>query len=295
MSAKTILTCDDLHQLLCNALTESGFSTENAEALARQTVLAEMLGQRSVGVAHVFDYTDGIAAGRIDGEAVPTVSRPMPAAICVDGHGGLPQTGFDRAFERVVETAQQFGVCVLLQRNATLCGSLGTYVLRLAEVGLVGFAAANGSPLLAGSGSTRPVFCTNPMAFAAPRTGAPPLLIDQASSATAYVNIREAAERGEDIPAGWALDRDDRPTTDPKAALDGALLAFGGARGANIALIVEILAAQTERLEHDHGVYIPGSLKGGKRREAATAGVEIDGLAIARLRAMAAGGRRAGS
>jgi (2R)-3-sulfolactate dehydrogenase (NADP+) len=68
-------------------------------------------------------------------------------------------------------------------------------------------------------------------------------VIDQASGATAYVTVRERAERGESLPPGWAIDARGEPTTDAAAALRGALLAFGGARGANIALMVEVLAA----------------------------------------------------
>ncbi len=239
----TTVTSGELHELLFAALTASGFSAENAGALARQTVLAEELGQQSVGVAHVFDYVDGLAAGRLDGEAEPAIAKPAPTMIHVDGNGGLPQTGFDLAFDNLVSSARELGMCVLLQKNATLCGSLGTFGLRVAEAGLVCLAATNGSPLLAGSGSTRAVFCTNPMAFAAPQADCPPLLIDQSSSATAYVNIRQAAERDENIPLGWSIDKHGNPTTDPRAALEGTLLAFGGARGANIALMVEVLAA----------------------------------------------------
>ena len=69
------------------------------------------------------------------------------------------------------------------------------------------------------------------------------LLIDQASSATAFVSIRQSAREGRPIPEGWALDSEGNPTTDPARALGGALLAFGGARGANLALMVEVLAA----------------------------------------------------
>ncbi|MGI9475140.1 MAG: Ldh family oxidoreductase, partial [Hyphomicrobiaceae bacterium] len=92
-------------------------------------------------------------------------------------------------------------------------------------------------------GATQSVYCTNPIAFAAPAGSAAPLLIDQSCSATAYVNIRAAAERGDPIPTGWAIDRHGNPTTDPNAAMDGAMVAFGGPRGANLALMVEILAA----------------------------------------------------
>ena len=236
------LTTDDLNKLLMGALTAQGFSDESALALTRQTILCEELGQHSVGVAHVFDYIDGLIDGRVDGQAVPKVSRPAPTMIHVDASQGLPQTGFDQVFDDLVATARDLGMCVFAQKNATLCGSLGTFALRVAEAGLVSFAATNGSPLLAGSGATKAVYCTNPMAFSAPRTGGSPLLIDQSSSATAYVNIRSAAESGKDIPSGWALDKDGKPTTDPKAALEGTLLTYGGFRGANIALMVEVLA-----------------------------------------------------
>ena len=239
----TTMTTDTLHDLLMVALTAQGFSPESALALTNQTTLCEQLGQQSVGVAHVFDYTDGLAAGRIDGKAVPEISHPAPTMTHVDGNGGLPQTGFDLAFDDFVTATRELGVHVFLQKNTTSCGSLGTFAWRLAEAGLVSFAATNGSPLLAGSGSTKAVFCTNPMAFSAPQADGPPLLVDQSSSATAYVNIRAANERGEKIPLGWALDKDGQPTTDPKAALEGTMLSFGGARGANIALMVDVLSA----------------------------------------------------
>lgn len=237
-----ILTSDALYTLLVSALRAKGFSAENAEALGRQTVLAEQLGQTSVGVAHVFDYINSIDNGRINGKAIPTVARPAPTMIHVDGNGGLAQTGFDHAFDDLVSGAHELGICVFLQKNTMLCGSLGTFALRIANAGLISIAATNGSPLLAGSGSTKPVYCTNPLAFSAPLSDKPPLLIDQSSSATAYVNIRNAAEQGDDIPLGWAIDKHGKPTTDARAALEGTLLAFGGARGANMALMVEVLA-----------------------------------------------------
>ena len=91
-------------------------------------------------------------------------------------------------------------------------------------------------------GATRSVVGTNPLAFAIPRPGKPPVVIDQASSATAYVNIRRAAEARESIPPGWALGPDGEQTQDAVAALRGTLLPFGGHRGGNIALLVEVLA-----------------------------------------------------
>jgi (2R)-3-sulfolactate dehydrogenase (NADP+) len=68
-------------------------------------------------------------------------------------------------------------------------------------------------------------------------------VIDQASSAAAFVAVRQRAESGEPLPPGWAIDENGVETMDAHAAMRGALLTSGGSRGANIALMVEVLAA----------------------------------------------------
>ncbi len=214
-----------------------------AASLAEATVSAEACGQASVGFRHLVDYLASFREGRIDGSADPVVSFPAPALVQVDARGGVAQLGFDRAFAELCERAKTYGVAIFAQRNSYTTGELGYYVRRLAAAELVAFAATNGPPLMAPPGVKRPVYCTNPLAFAAPAGDGPALALDQASSATAFVNIREAAERGDAIPEGWAVDANGEPTTDPAEALRGALLTFGGARGANIALMVEVMAA----------------------------------------------------
>ncbi|SMH29207.1 Ldh family oxidoreductase [Mesorhizobium australicum] len=233
----------EAERLCIDAAIAAGASAPAAESIARAAVAAEAEGQLSVGLAHFIDYLDALEAGRIDGTAAPLISRPAPAVILSDAGGGTAHLGFDMAFDDLVAAAESFGVAIFSQRNAYTAGALGYFVGRLAERGLVGLAATSGPALLAGSGTTKPVFCTNPIAFAAPLEGTGLLVIDQASSATAFVNIRAAAERGDTIPEGWALGPDGKPTSDPSQAMKGALLAFGGERGANIALMVEVLAA----------------------------------------------------
>jgi (2R)-3-sulfolactate dehydrogenase (NADP+) len=229
---------------LCEqAARAAGAAEETAAALARSVVAAEAKGIGSVGLSHFLDYLDALESGRMDGRAEPLITRPSLAVYACDAQGGAAHTGFDRTFVELAKAARIFGVAVFVQRNAFTCGELGYFTGRLAADGLVAFAATNGPALLAGSGSTKPVYCTNPMSFAAPVEGGAPLVIDQSSSATAFVSIRKAAEEGREIPAGWALDSAGHPTTDPAAAMKGALLAFGGNRGANIALMVEVLAA----------------------------------------------------
>lgn len=238
-----MLTIDNAKALARQACISVGASRANANALADATVAAERHGRSAVGFRHLLDYLQAYSAGRINGTAEPEISFPAPALIQVDAMGGIAHLGFDLTIDELITRSSTFGLAALALHNSYTTGELGYYVRRLAEAGLVAFAATNSPALMASGRSTGAVFGTNPLAFAAPGENTPPLLIDQASSATAFVKLRQFAEQGEAIPAGWAIDAEGRPTTDAGEAIRGALLAFGGARGANIALMIEILAA----------------------------------------------------
>lgn len=238
-----ILSLDEALALCVKAAKAAGAREETARAIALAAVDAEAEGQPNVGLSHFIDYIDSLEAGRIDGQAQPVISKAAPAIFLSDARGGAAHTGFDQAFDDLVATARLLGLALFSQRNAYTAGSLGYYGTRLAEHGLASIAATNGPALITGAGATRPIYCTNPLAFVAPVAGGPPLVIDQSSSATAFVSVRQAAAEGRELPEGWALDSEGRPTTDPAAAMRGALLTFGGSRGANIALMVDVLAA----------------------------------------------------
>ena len=107
---------------------------------------------------------------------------------------------------------------------------------------MVAFAFTSSICFMAPAGGIRPLYGTNPMAFAWPREGGPPLVFDQSSSMSARGEIMMRKRDGEALPEGWAIDAEGRPTTDPDAALAGAQLPFGGYKGAAIAMMVELLA-----------------------------------------------------
>lgn len=236
------LTLEEALRLCVDAALRLGASEATALSLARSSVAAEARGKPNLGLFHFVDYLEAIASGRIDGKVEPVLSRPAPAIILSDARKGAAHPGFDRAFDDLAGAARDFGLALFAQRSSYTCGALGYFTERLAGKGLAAFAATNGPPLMAGSGGTKPVFCTNPLAFSAPSDSGI-VTIDQASSATAFLNIRKAARAGRPIPQGWSVDAEGNPTTDAAAAMKGALLAFGGERGANIALMVEILSA----------------------------------------------------
>ncbi len=238
----TAVTRSDLAERCRAALARVGVADRDARILADATAEAEAFGNRATGVAHLFDYLDGFTRGRITLTSQPEVRRVAPAMIDADAAGGLAQTAFTDAFGELLEATRAAGLGALWIRNSFTCGELGYYARRFAAEGFLAVASANSPALMSLGGAPKPILGTNPLAYAIPRPGRWPVVIDQASSSTAFVNVRRAAEAGQPIPVGWALGPDGTETQDAALALQGTLLPFGGYRGGNIALLVETLA-----------------------------------------------------
>ncbi len=234
---------DELRRLVAAALERSNTAPANAAAVAAALVAAEIDGQKGHGLSRVPGYAAQARSGKVDGRAVPRVLRVRPGAVVVDAADGFAFPAIDLAITELAAIAPEQGVAAAAIRHSHHFGVAGRHAERLAERGLVALVLGNSPQAIAPWGGTRAVFGTNPIAFAAPRRSNPPLVIDLSLSKVARGRIMVAAQKGEAIPAGWALDRDGRPTTDAKAALDGAMLPMGDAKGAALALMVEILAA----------------------------------------------------
>lgn len=239
-----VLTVEQAIDLASRALVASGAKQEVAGSVARAVVDAHARGRTNVGFEHLPYYCNALRRGAINGIAEPTVVPVKPGWMHADAHSGFTHHAFDCALDEFTSMAQHQGVAVLTIRNTYTCGELGYFPIRLARRGFAAIAVTNAGPAaVAPSGAGHPVFSTNPIAYAFPRDGSPPLVVDQSSSACTLVDVRAAKERGEPIPGDWALDRDGRLTKDPGEALQGTFKPFGGYKGSNIALLVELLAA----------------------------------------------------
>jgi len=192
-------------------------------------------------VTHLFDYLDALRSGRLNGAARPRIHRDRAAVISVSADDGLAQLGFRAALPELAAAARANGIAVLSINDAFTVGELGYYTFEVARLGLIAMAGANSPAVMSLYGAPAPLTGTNPFSFALPAQPAP-RLIDQASSPAAWVRIRDAAAAGEPIPEGWALDANGAATTDAAAALLGPLLPFGGLKGSNIALVIELLS-----------------------------------------------------
>lgn len=242
MSTTVTLQVDEAERLVAAALVTNDVGASNAASVARALVLAEMDGQKGHGLSRVESYAAQARAGKVEGHAVPTAEQRRPGALLVDAGHGFAYPAIDLALTLLPIMARANGISAAAITASHHFGVAGHHVERLVDAGLVGLAVGNTPKAMAAPGGRQAVLGTNPIAFAAPRAGGPPLVIDLALSEVARGKILTAAQAGTPIPAGWATDADGRPTTDAKAALAGTLLPIGGAKGAALALMVETLA-----------------------------------------------------
>ncbi len=231
------LSPEELHQALEVHFLRLGLPQEGAKACADILLEAELEGLRSHGLARLPIYTAQLERGGLNPRPAMRLKVLRPGFLFLETDGAPGPWAALRAVEALVPRARAQGIAAVAVRGAGHVGPLGPYVRRLAGEGLVGLAFANTPPALAPG----PILGTNPLALAAPKEGEP-LVVDLALSVAARGKILEKAQRGEPIPEGWAVDREGRHTTDPRAALEGALLPLGGGKGLALAVLVEVLA-----------------------------------------------------
>lgn len=231
----------ELETLMTRALVRAGATDAMAAATARALAAAEAEGLGSHGASRIPQYCGHLANGRATGSAVPRVAASRDGAALVDAGGGLAFGACDLAVKEAAARAKRHGVAFVAVTNSNHFGVAGHHAAALAAEGLVGLAFGNSPAAMPMWGGKRALFGTNPIAAAFPRRDAPPIVVDLSLSEVARGKLMVAAREGKPIPLGWALDAEGNPTTDPKAGLAGMMVPAGGAKGAMLALTVELL------------------------------------------------------
>ncbi len=237
------LTVADAEALATGALRRNHTSRENAAIVGKALVAAEADGLKGHGLGRVPTYAAQARVGKVDGMATPMATRPRPGVLLIDAAHGFAFPALDLAVAELPDLARAQGIAAAALRRSHHCGAAGHPAERLAERGLVALLFANSPPAIAPWGGSRGLFGTNPIAFACPLAGRPPIVVDLSLSKVARGNVLAARQKGEPIPLGWALDPEGFPTTDPEAALKGTMVPLGDAKGTALALMVELLAA----------------------------------------------------
>ncbi len=242
MSDTVKLNLDDIRQLSLNVLTKSGFGSAHAAAIADMLTTCQIDDCQSHGLFRLFMCTETMQAGKIDGHAAPVLAPSDNAIVRVDAQGGMSLLAFQQALPVLIEKARTHGIAAMAINRCFHFSALWPEVERLSSAGLAAMAMVPSHSWVAPAGGTRGSLGTNPLAFSWPRSGKDPFTFDFATSAFARGEIELYRRAGKPLPEGVAIDKNGNPTTDPQAAMDGAMLTFGSYKGSALSIMIELLA-----------------------------------------------------
>jgi LDH2 family malate/lactate/ureidoglycolate dehydrogenase len=250
----SVIALDRLTAFAEEMLAAAGADREQAAAVAEVLVWSDSVGRSNQGVWRLPILCKRLSAGLFRCPCRPRIDDRAPALALMDGDNGIGHFVGRVAADLAIERAARHGVAAVGVSDSNFLGALGYYVHRISERGMLALLFNNSFPKVAPHGGTKPVLGTNPLAFAAPLRDGKDIVVDLATAASAGSDITKAAELGQDLPVGIAIDRDGKSILDPSKVNAGALLPLGGAKGYALGLVVEILAGVASGAGIAHGV-----------------------------------------
>jgi LDH2 family malate/lactate/ureidoglycolate dehydrogenase len=224
-----------------SVLSANGVPDEHAATVARCLVHADLRGVDTHGLCRLPIYLERVRAGLINPAPKLAPKRVTPVAAALDGENGFGFVVGMRAMAEAIAMAREFGIGVVAARRSTHFGMAASYALPAVEAGLMAMVFSNASRAMPPWGGRSMLLGTNPFCMAAPAGRHRPVILDMSPAVAARGKIRRAERRGEQIPLGYALDADGRPTTDPKAALSGGVvLPIGEHKGSGLSMFMDI-------------------------------------------------------
>ena len=228
------------------AMRGAGFDSDDARILTDHVLDASLCGYEYSGLPKLLNVVDA-AEFRLPRRPI-TVLREAGATAMIDGGNHTGMIAAYRATKATIERAEANGLAIVSLANTWMTGRSAYYCETIARAGMVAIHTVASPPAVAPFGGARPALGTNPIAFGFP-TEADPLVIDMGTSAFMATDLQFRGRLGTPIPEGVALGPDGRPTADANAALQGALLPFGGPEGGykgfGLALAMDALGALT--------------------------------------------------
>lgn len=235
---------DGLRAFAERAFSATGLALEAAEDAADVLVRTTARGVESHGVSFLHQYVRQLREGGAAPSArVRSIEDRGPVLVLDAGHGVGPAVAA-AATRTAILRARDQGVALVTVRDANHFGAAGHYALMCAEADCLGLVLANTPPIMAVTGSRTRSIGNSPLGFGAPRTDGPAMVLDIAMSRVAGGKVRMALAEGREVPVGWILNPEGRPTTSPEDFLvhRGALLPMEDHKGYGLALMVEALA-----------------------------------------------------
>lgn len=237
-----VLSVEALSERVETIFRKAGLSSTHATALSRVIVAGERDGCKSHGIYRIDGCLRTLKAGKVSADAEPVLNDDGTAVLRVAAAGGFSCAAFELGAPVLAERAKRIGLAALVINDCTHFSALWPEVEVLTGMGVAALVLCPSYSTVAPAGGTRPLLGTNPMAFGWPRPNQSPYVFDFATSVAARGEIELHRRAGRALPEGWALDAEGEATTDPEAALAGAMLPFGGHKGSAISTMIELLA-----------------------------------------------------
>ena len=243
------VSAEKLIEIAKGLLIAAGASEDEAAVVAKYNIGANLVGHDSHGIILIPTYIDRIKAGHIVPGAPWVITQETDTTTVIDGNWGFGYAVTDRAMRYTIEKAKTQNVAATTVFRQSHIGRLASYPLIAAGEGMIAMITADsgrGPKHVAPFGGAKARLGTNPICFAVPSNLDGPLVFDMATSAAAAGKINVATARGDQVPGGWLIDADGKPSNDPRVLkAGGALLPLGGTegyKGTGLAAIVEILS-----------------------------------------------------
>jgi L-2-hydroxycarboxylate dehydrogenase (NAD+) len=233
----------EIIEFITRALVSVNVPPEDASQVAELMAESDARGGDAHGVFRLPQYTKQIQDGAVNARPHIRVVSERAGTALIDGDNALGHLVMKRATELAVQKARQCGIGWVGTRHSNHAGPAQLYPRMAAAQEMIGiyFCVGNAN-LVPPWGGTKVLLSTNPIAVAVPALQHPSIVLDMATTNTAFGKIRLKAQRNEPMPEGWMIDRQGQPLTDPKRASEGFLVPIGGPKGYGLALIIGLLA-----------------------------------------------------
>lgn len=221
------------------ALESLGLTTREAAITADHLIDCELRGLGYSGLARILSIAERLETRGAPRSAISMV-RESPVSALIDGGDNLGYLVARQATETAIGKAHTSGLALVGAHRTWYTGMLSYYAEMATRQDLVAVIASNATPWVAPYGGTEARFGTNPICFAFPSTGTP-VIWDIGVSEIIHAQAVLAERRSLPLDPDVAYDASGHSTTDPRAALDGAFVAWGGHKGSGLGIVVQLL------------------------------------------------------
>lgn len=237
-TARIHFSLDEMREAAHGVLERIGFTPVEASTIADHLVDAALCGYEYSGLPKILELVGNRNFSRP--REPMSVAHETPVSVLFDGGNNVAMLTVSHATEALIARATAHGFAVVGVFNTWMSGRSAYYLERVARAGLIGIQGLSSGRFVAPPGAASAVLGTNPVAFSFPTEG-DPLVIDLGTAAFMGSERGLVERRGGLLPEGVAIDAQGRPTRDPRAAREGALLTFAGYRGFAISLAMQAL------------------------------------------------------